>query len=180
MIGTRAVTERAAALRFEFDAQFGAAPRDTRECEDFLLVQAGGLPYALRLAQVGGVTKSTVLAPAPSRRPELLGLAGFRGRILCVYGMATLLGGAEDAGSNSWLALSGGDDSIAVAFEKLEAFARVDRARVHVDSVAESGQSLLKGVVETEPAARPVVDLARMFAVVRRSADSVGPGRRDP
>jgi purine-binding chemotaxis protein CheW len=179
------VAERAAALRREFDAQFAGAPRAIPDTEDFLLVRVGARPYALRLVQLGGIAKGRVLVSAPARSPGFLGLAGIRGMVVGVYGMATLLSGEERASSTPWLALSGGDDPVALAFEQLDAFARVESSSVHDDADGDAPGRLTRGVLKTPLAARPVVDLVRMFAVVRRSDGAAGSQaavsrRRDP
>jgi chemotaxis signal transduction protein len=174
------VVERAATLRREFDAQFAAAPRESSESEDFLLVRIAGRPYALRLAQLGGVAKGRLLVPAPARSPAFLGLIGIRGMVVGAYAMATLLTGEERSSSTTWLALSGGDELVALAFEQLDAFARVDRSSVHDDVGGDAPGRLTRGVLQTVLAARPIVDLKRMFAAVRRSDGVADSYRRDP
>jgi chemotaxis signal transduction protein len=174
-----AVIERAAVLRREFDAQFAAAPRATPASEDFLLVRVAGRPYALRLAQLGGIAKGRVVVPAPARAPAFLGLVGIRGMVVGAYGMATLLTGEGHSPSTLWLALSGGDHPVALAFEQLDAFVRVDRSSVHDDAEQDAPGRLTRGVLKTALAARPIVDLKRMFDTVRRS-DGAGSHRRDP
>jgi chemotaxis signal transduction protein len=174
------VVERAAALRREFDAQFAGVPRATPDTEDFLLVRIAARPYALRLAQLGGIAKGRALVPAPARSPGFLGLVGIRGMVVGVYGMATLLAGEERASSTPWLALSGGHEPIALAFEQLDAFARVERSSVHDDADGDAPGRLTRGVLVTPLATRPVVELTRMFAVVRRSDGAAGSHRRDP
>lgn len=173
---------RAAALRREFDSQFARLARETSETDDYLLVQSGGLPYALRLAQLGGVAKvaeGQVVAAAPARRREFLGLVGVRGTVVGVYGMATLLGGDDRAHRCPWLALSSGSHPVALAFDQLDAFVRVDRQSVHDDVSPDAPGRFVRGVLQTASTARPIVDLAKIFAVVRR-ADAVDSPRRNP
>jgi purine-binding chemotaxis protein CheW len=174
------VVERAATLRREFDAQFASPPRESPETVDFLLVQIGGRPYAMRLAELGGIAKAGIVARAPTRRPELLGLAGIRGRVVGVYALATLLGGADEHRPAAWLALSAGSEPVALAFERLDAFVRVPRSSVHDEAGPDAPGPFVRGVLETEGALRPVLDIARMFAAVRRSTDAAGSPRRNP
>ncbi len=170
---------RAAALRREFDAQFASVAPEAPRTEDYLLVQSGGLPYALRLAQLGGIAKARYVAAAPARRREFLGLVGIRGAIVGVYGMATLLGGDDEALTLPWLALSKEGDPVALAFEQLDSFVRVDNASVHDDARPDASGRFVHGVLRTASWARPIVDLGSVFAAVR-SIDAVDSPRRNP
>lgn len=183
MTGGGGAAGRAAALRREFDSQFARATQEAPKTDDFLLVRSGGLPYALRLAQLGGVAKARFVAAAPTRRREFLGLVGIRGTIVGVYGMATLLGGEQEALSLPWIALSSGSDPVALAFERFDAFVRVEGASVRDDARPDTPGRFVRGVLQTASEARPIVDLASMFAAVRRSVgavDSPDSPRRNP
>jgi chemotaxis signal transduction protein len=162
--------DRAAGLRRAFDAQFAERPAvRAADLEDFLLVGVSGLPYALRLSEIAGVAKSPTLCAVPTRRRELLGLTGIRGKAVCVYGLAAVLGLPETGGPEAWLALGPGDDVVAVAFERLDGFVRV--AASNTVDAAGGEQPLVRGVLRGDAMARPIVDLGRVFALARRSSE---------
>jgi chemotaxis signal transduction protein len=171
---------RAAALREAFDDVFSRAPMVATEAtEDFLLVHVGSVPHALRLSEFAGVAKDRPFVPAPSRRPELLGLAAMRGTVVCVYSMARLLGLPDQGVWGPWLALSTGRDPVAWAFGHVERFLRADRTDVHPGRPAEATR-LVNGILRLGSTARPIVDLPSMLEAVQRRAEDGGPLVRSP
>lgn len=151
---------RALDLRRAFDASF-ASPQapPAAGAEAFLLIRAGGDRCALRIRDVAQLTVDRPVTPVPSRRPELLGLAGLRGAVVPAFSLARLLGSAEGVDPPRWMAMAG---DFAVAFEGFERFlrlpperlSRMDAPRRHVDELILDG-----------PLAAPVVNLSS----IRRS-----------
>jgi purine-binding chemotaxis protein CheW len=166
-MGTRAREMRAA-----FDGAF-ARPTSigTEPTEDLLLVRVGSAPYALRVSELGGIAKDRPISPAPSQRHELLGLAALRGAVLCVYSMARLLGLSEDTSTPEWMALSGGEEPVALAFARLEGFLRAARAAVHEEP---RGQ-LVRAVLKEASLVRPIVDVPAILETVHRHTGAAGP-----
>ena len=68
----------------------------------------GGAPFAFRLAEIAGVAVDRKLTSLPSPVPELLGLAGLRGRLVPVYSLTALLGGTPEGTAGRWLVLDCG------------------------------------------------------------------------
>jgi chemotaxis signal transduction protein len=170
--------ERAAQLRDLFDQSFRSAPAESvLPTEDFLLIRVADLPYAMRVSQVSAVAAHRRVVPVPSRRADLLGLAGIRGGLVCVFDLATLLGHAPGSAAN-WLAMCGDTEPVGLAFEELEVFARAARADVHDDAPGAKG--LVGGVVRTGPIARPIVDLDAIAEVIRGRAGAAGDTRSPP
>jgi chemotaxis signal transduction protein len=170
--------ERAASLRQSFDQAFARPPASApEEADDFLLVRVSGQSYALQVSEIGGVAKGRSVFRIPTRRAELLGLAGIRGMVIYVYSLAMLLGLAEDATSISWLALNVGSDPVAVAFQQLDGFVRVRRSDVHSEEIPDAAGRLVRRVIKMESIVRPVVDLQRIFNAARRTAGGAGSTR---
>jgi chemotaxis signal transduction protein len=173
---------RAARLRETFDRAFARAPAsDDDEKEDFLLVRTGGAPYALRMAEITGVAARRTIVPVPGRRAELLGLAGIRGSLVCVYSLCRLLGQGSATEDATWLALAalGDDEPVGLAFEALEGFLRVTKVDVHATPDAQAG-GRARSLVQAGASPRPVIDLSTILAVIQKSAGTTGPTGSPP
>ncbi len=139
MSNDAAKTLTVAELRREFDAAFAAAPQaGTAARENLLAVRIGGDGFALRVSQIAGLYVDKAITPLASPLPELIGVAGFRGRAAPVYDLAALLGyGTSGTLSNSntlrWLVLARSSEPLALAFESFE-------AHFSVASAAEAGE----------------------------------------
>jgi chemotaxis signal transduction protein len=156
-------------LREDFDRAYSEAPSGAAaETHDFLLVRVAGRPYALRVAEIAGVGARKAVVPVPSRRPELLGVAGIRGVLTCVYDLAALLGHGAARGEGRGLVLLGESDVVAVAFDELESFRRAAAADVHGHEVRPSDPHL-SGVLRVDGASRPVLNLRSILAVIHEA-----------
>jgi purine-binding chemotaxis protein CheW len=154
---------KAEELRREFDGSFALARTASPEHEDILAIQFGGDPHALRLADIAGLFVDRPITPLPSRRPEVLGLAGFRGAILPVFDLAAVLGYTASRAPR-WLVVAAAAP-IAFAFEALIGHHRVDRRAV-------SGE-----VVDVDGRTWPLVALASVVTTVG-GASADRPGER--
>jgi chemotaxis signal transduction protein len=180
MSASFAFEQRAEALRLEFDRAFAAKPA-TREdaVDDLLLIRISSVSFALRVSEIGGVAKDRVVVPVPSGRPELLGLAGIRGTVICVYDMAALLGLAKGGAAPPWLALGNDADPVGLAFHALEGFVRAPRSEIHEESAA-STTHFVKGVLKAASLVRPIVDVRSMLDAIQRNAGPSASTRSRP
>jgi purine-binding chemotaxis protein CheW len=108
-----------ARARAEFDAAFAAPPAEGRRAAERLVrIEVGGERFALRLADLAGLRRLGKLVALPGARPELLGVAGLRGRLVPVFDLGRLLGcGADEP---RWLALARAEEPVGLAFGGLE------------------------------------------------------------
>jgi hypothetical protein len=84
---------RAQRLREAFDRGFAQPERGARTPQvDLLLVQLAGEPHGIRLSEVGGLHADHPVTPLPTQVPALLGLAAFRGTLVPVYHLPSLMG----------------------------------------------------------------------------------------
>jgi purine-binding chemotaxis protein CheW len=146
-------------LRRAFDEAFVRPPAPVvGGTEEILLVRVGGDPYALRSRSMTGLVADKRIVPVPSRRPELLGVAGTRGNLVPVYSLTNLLGYGGPGASCRWVALSGDSTPIGLAFQGFDGFVRVDAKDVYA---AEGGQVRrhVREVVHVADAVRPLVDV---------------------
>ncbi len=173
---------RAARLREAFDRAFARAPAsDDDDKEDFLLIRTGGAPYALRMAEIAGVAARRTIVPVPGRRSELLGVAGIRGSLVCVYSLPRLLGQGGATEDATWLALAtlGDAEPVGLAFEALEGFLRAKKADVHATPDAQASGGA-RSLVQAGGSPRPVIDLTTILAVIQKSAGTAGPTGSPP
>jgi len=106
MIAGRDLAAQVSELREAFDHTFAEPPLQREEAlQKFLAVRAGGALLAFRLAEIAGVAVDRKLTRLPSPIPELLGLAGLRGRLVPVYSLTALLGVAPESTAGRWLVL---------------------------------------------------------------------------
>lgn len=142
------VSEKAAELRRAFD-EARAIPFSERaeQAENLLAIRISGDAYAIKVSEIAGLATGRKIIPLPGPIPELLGLAGIRGKLVPVYNLTALLGYSSDAEQPGWLALCGTEECFALAFHEFEGYLRVargelypveqkDAARIHVKEVA--------------------------------------------
>jgi chemotaxis signal transduction protein len=167
--------DRLLGFRRAFDQAF-AVPPITRvdTFEDLLAVRVAGDPYALRVREITGLVASRRIVPLPSRRPELLGVAGNRGSLVAVYSLAALLGYGADSKPASWLALAGTGEPIGLGFEEFEGFLRVRSADVHAARAAEAERPHVAEVVVVGNQSRRVVDIPSTLATLDVHAGVAG------
>jgi purine-binding chemotaxis protein CheW len=152
------------ALRAEFDASFARAPAARPDEVALLALRAGGEPVAVRVLEVAGLLPAGRVVPVPSRRPELLGIAGLRGAILPVYALGRLLGRSADEAR--WMLLCAvADERVAFAFEAFEGHVDVPAAAIHAPSGA-GVRAHVSAVVRLEGGFRPVLHVPSLVRAV--------------
>lgn len=157
--------ERAAALRRAFDQGFAEPVRpDAAASEDFLGIVVGSEAYALRLTEIAGLFAGKKITRLPGRRAGLLGIAGFRGAILPVYGLQNLLGAGSEAPPR-WLAVAAGAP-VALAFEGLEGQLRVMPDAVVPRQAQGGASSFTRDVVRLGGRALPVLHLPSILETI--------------
>jgi len=165
-----AVIERSAELRRAFDRSFAEAPvTRATELDDLLDIRVALDAYAIRLDHVTGVFADKPVTPLPGSFPELLGIAGFRGAIVPVYDLRTLLGYPR-GGSQRWLILTAGETRIALAFDQFEGHTRVERTAIAEEGEGETQRHHVSEVVRTATQVRPIVHLPSILEVIRKRA----------
>lgn len=156
------LAEQAKDLAAAFDQEFARATDDYVHAEEFLAVRLGDDPYAIRLCDVAGLFADRRITALPSTERALLGVAGFRGKVLPVYDLAMLLGAAR-CGYSRWLMQAAGAD-VALSVSVFEGQLAVQAddivaADQHTEKLLHIGQA-----VRLEGMLRPIIDIP---AIVR-------------
>lgn len=166
---------RAEELRREFDRSFmEPVSQGAAETIPFVGIHLGGEPYALRVADIGGLHGHVVIVPCPTPLPELIGLAGFRGALVPVYDLAALFGHPASAGR--WLALAA-DRTVAYAFDEFDAQFRALPDAVNADQRPD-GRAHIKSTVRHGGGLWPIIDLPALTTTIKDRAESALPQRR--
>ena len=165
-------------LRKAFDEAFASPLDEKTPHEDLLAVTIAGDPYAFRIRDIASLWARPTIVPLPSRRSDLLGLAGLRGALVPVYSLALTMGYPMAGPPPRWLVACGSRAPLAFAFEEFERYLRVPtseirggappgRQRSHVDQLAGDGP-LLRGIVDLTSIVRALTEEAPQEGRIRR------------
>jgi purine-binding chemotaxis protein CheW len=177
MAAQSTIAHRAEELRTAFDRAFAEPPAAaTGSTEvDFLAFRAGPEPYAVRLAEVGGIYANRKIVKLPGGPAAQLGVAGFRSIVMPVLDLSLLLG-HQAAGTPRWLMVAAGTP-LALAFEVFDGHLRLPPSAIVSRENADGGQSHqhVREFVQMRDAIRPVVQLASVLEAVRRAMSRSDP-----
>lgn len=156
------------ALRREFDATFARPLREAGEdIHELLAIRVADKPYALRIAELGGVSAHHRVTRVPSAQAALRGLVGLRGALVPVFDLALLLGEPVANETPRWLALSRGDQPLALAFATVEGHLPVVTSEL---MAGDGGRELVEQVIRGPTGLRPVVSLGKVVSLLRGPA----------
>jgi chemotaxis signal transduction protein len=162
------VESKAAELRQAFDLSFALPPpQASQEVEDLLTIRVAGDPYAIRLRDIAGIVAGRRVIPVPTVTLDLLGLAGIRGGVVAVFGLASILGYGQAPGSPRWMILCGAEEPIALAFSDFEGYLRLPKSSLHADENLRTARQYVNQVASTEAGARAVISIPLVVATIR-------------
>src|ERR1035437_2435564 len=162
------VESKAAELRQAFDLSFALPPpRASQEVEDLLTIRVAGDPYAIRLSDIAGIVAGRRVIPVPAVTLDLLGLAGIRGGVVSVFGLASILGYGQAHGTPRWMILCGAEEPIALAFSDFEGYLRLPKSSLHADENLRTARQYVNQVASTEAEARAVISIPLIVATIR-------------
>lgn len=168
------VTERAAELRREFDRAFAEPVQITTEAKVELLgIRVAGQACAIRLAEIAGLFAGKKITRIPGGNAALRGIAGFRGVLLPVYDLHTLLGHAS-AQTPRWLVIASAAP-IALAFETFERQLRVSRDQIVPHSSHPDTPNHAREIVRTDMFAGPIVHLGSLLDSIMKLKAQAAP-----
>lgn len=172
------VDSNAAELRRAFDRSFASPPYvAAQEVEDLLAIRVAGDPYAIRLREIAGMIAGRSVVPVPSAALDLLGVAGIRGGVVAVFGLASILGYGQAPGLPRWMILCGAEDPIVLAFSDFDGCLRLPKSSLHVDEQVRATRPYLNQVASTEAGARAVISIPLIVATIRNRSGHSRPAR---
>ncbi|MDB4962353.1 MAG: chemotaxis protein CheW [Myxococcales bacterium] len=154
-------------LRDAFDGSFAVARDPAEELEDVLAIRVGDSPHAIRMGEIASLFADRAVTSLPSRRPDLIGLVGFRGAFVPVFDLARLLGHAPSGAALRWMVVVAGG-AFALAFEGFEQHLRVSRAAIVPYAGAGATPSHVREVVHTGGQLRPLIDITSLIETITR------------
>lgn len=159
----RVLQARVAELRDAFDRAFASPAALPREEQGLVAIRAAGERFALRLSEIGGLTRCGRIVPMPSRSLELLGLAGIRGTLVAAFSLARLLGYPRDPEPPSWLVLCG-DEPVGLAFAAFDGHVRLAAHELEALPEAQARSPHLRQLVSIAGAQCPLVSIPSILA----------------
>jgi chemotaxis signal transduction protein len=161
MWGNGMMVSRATALRREFDRSFIDPPHiGVADKEDLLAIRLAAQNFAVKLSEIAGLFADKKVTPIPSAKAALLGIAGFRGAIVPVYDLQSLLGLGENRMSR-WLVVATGAP-VAFSFEMFEGWLRIS-PHAMTPQKSQVKHSFTRDFVRTENVLRPIIRLSSVL-----------------
>jgi purine-binding chemotaxis protein CheW len=163
------VAGKVATLRLAFDRTFTEPvhAEDRSERIALLAIHVGAVAFALRLSEIGGLHADKTITPVPGGATALLGIAGFRGSILPVYSLRTLLGLTAQPGDEPtprWLAIAAAAP-VAFAFDRFDGQRRVAPDTI-LPQATDSANAHTQGFVRSRKMASPILHLPSLIATI--------------
>lgn len=171
MASTTALATRAAELRFAFDRGFAAPLRaGLAERHGFLAIRVGTRAFAIRLSEVAGLFVDRKITRVPGTDAALLGIAGFRGALIPVYGLAALLGESGASGPR-WL-VTAVAAPVAFGFDGFEGHVAVAADAIVPQQASASMRDYAPAFIQAESTVRPVICFAAIVAALGKGRHS--------
>jgi purine-binding chemotaxis protein CheW len=165
-VSERGHTGSAEALRRAFDAAFAAPRPAARDAlVPLLALRVGGEPMAVRVLELDGLVQARKIVAMPSRRPELLGISGLRGAVLSIYGLARLLGRADD-GDPRWIAVARGGERIGLAIATLEGHLLVRPQELSPVDTGGEARPHVREILRRDQGSRPVLSVPSLVGAI--------------
>jgi chemotaxis signal transduction protein len=150
-------------LKDEFDRSFALpASFGSVSGQALLALRIGEARLAVPLADIEGVALCPNLVQLPSRAPELLGIAGFRGELIPVFSLAKLIGYSPPPAPVRWLLLCGGE-RLGLAFSRVDGHYSVAPGALKPVSASETRSPHTSHVASLDGAACPVLSVASIL-----------------
>jgi chemotaxis signal transduction protein len=165
---------RALELRAEFDRSFAQAPRPVQvSLQDFLAIQVGSDPYAIRLADIAGLFADRRITRLATSEAAFLGIAGVRSAVVPVYDLGAFLG-YPPGPAWRWLVLAGGA-SVALAFNSFQGHLRMPPQALAAQ-LAQHGHSrdFVQEVLHVAGTVRPIVQISQILGAIEHATQRRG------
>jgi chemotaxis signal transduction protein len=175
---------RADELRREFDRMF-AEPPETRASDlvDLLLIGVAGHAHAVHLAEVAHLCADKKVVEVPTGDRALMGIAAFRGELVPIYDLRSLLGYPMAADPPRWIVLTRRSarragpgaalPTAGLAFDEFERIVRVPQTDL-ASALSASGRLHVRQTVRVLDLPRPIISLASIHDAIEGGPRSIG------
>ena len=155
------ISKRAVQLRRDFDRGFADPPPIGSEIkQDLLAIRLGARKFAIRLSEIASLFADKKVTPVPGAAAAMLGVAGFRGSILPVYDLQSLLD-LSNSQAPRWLVVASAA-SVAFSFDAFEKQIRVSPDEIKCQQT-EAKNSFTKEFIQTEGILRPIIQMSSVL-----------------
>jgi chemotaxis signal transduction protein len=160
-----------AEVREGFDQAFAAPPSRAQDALIGLLaIRVAGSSCAIRVEELVDVQAKCKVVPLPGGHPDMLGIAGMRGRLVPVYGLASLLGLGTNA-TFAWLAICKSKLSLGLTFDELEGYLQASPTDLYpIENERSRGH--VSEVLRQAGATRSVVSTSSIIAMLRGAVNT--------
>jgi chemotaxis signal transduction protein len=169
MSATSTAASRAAKLRLAFDQAFAAPIHlEGKSREQLLAVRVAAQALAIRLSEISGLHVDKKITPVPGGHAALLGIAGFRGAILPVYDLRTMLG--HPTGERPrWLVIAAAAP-VALAFDTFDGQLRVPHDAIVPQAAGPEVRGYARKFVGSRKFVGPLLHLPSVLEAIDREA----------
>jgi chemotaxis signal transduction protein len=168
---------KVADLRRAFDQAFSAAPAAAdAELEDLITVQIAGKPHALRAREISGLFLHRSVLKVPTRRSELLGIAGIRSALVPIYDLAALLELGQSTSASPWIAVCDSLEPLGLSFQSLEGLLRVAKNCVS-EATLDTASGLPRSVLRVNDQTYPIVEVGLLVKKLKGLGTLSEPGK---
>jgi len=170
MTGTE-LASRLVEIRRAFDESFARPPPEASTgAVGLIAVRVGTQPFAFRIDDLADVQERCKVIPVPGAHPNLLGIAGIRGRMVPVYSLAALMGHAR-TDEWRWLAICRSKLELGLTFDELECYLQASPAELFPAAAGESERKgHVRDVLRQDGSTRLVIHTSSIIAALREAA----------
>ncbi len=164
------ILQTVADMQRQFDGAFAMAHEERAEDRELIIViRVAGELFAVRTAQITGVTRLRRIAPLPTSVPAFLGITSVRGHLFPAYDTAALLGLPARESEKGWMIFANCDPPIGLVFEGIDAQMEVACACIYENQTSNS-RDYLRRIVKFGKTNRAVIDIPGLVEEIRRQA----------
>ena len=147
-------------LRLAFDQSFAKPPAlASATSVNLLSIRVAGEPYAIRVDEISRLVAGGRITPVPSPTPNLLGIAGIKGRFIAAYSLAMMLGYPRGGENPKWLAVCGKEKAFGLAFAEFEHLFQVPMTAFSIQPNELQAMKFASVIINTGTESRPVINI---------------------
>jgi chemotaxis signal transduction protein len=119
------------------------------------------------MTEIAGLLVDRVIVPMPAQVPEFLGVSGFRGQILPVYCLNTMLGHTNGK-HGRWLVLARSEETLALNFDDFDGYTSIAQSDIVPADRAKTRNEFVREVANVPGDVRPIVSVTALSEEIKR------------